>query len=135
MKIEKDWQKVVDMQPKGFLRIKTAGDVIIYGPLDKIEINNNEVQFRVLWFVYTKFTEILSDIEWAVLPDVTKENSARIIQRFPNNIVPYKIESIPEKGDRIIFSNSVYDLNILYVNRFDEVNFLNIAGFKEQINI
>ncbi len=101
--METNWQQIIDMNPKGGLRIKAACNVFVHGPINKIEIEKktNEVIITLDWIIYAKIEENIPFDSWKGYSEIP-----RIITRFPNKSVGYSIETMPEKGKRITFSGS-----------------------------
>ena len=107
-----DWQEIVNLKPKGFLRIKTAADIVIYGPIDKIALDSetNEVSIGLNWLLYAKFEKVILADSWKIF-----SKNPIIITKFPNGSTPYKLQKRPQKGNCILF----FSTGIFYVDYFE----------------
>lgn len=110
-----DWQEVVDLKPRGDFEFQGHGNTIVRGPIKKLTI--------------TEFDSVLIELKWAAeMPTMGEEGfgtwkaSDKRVFSFPNLVLPYVIETTPEKGDRIRFG-----VSILFVKRLEGVNTLDVT--------
>lgn len=127
-----DWSEIVKRNPKGFLSIQTAGDVVVHGPVKKItlgEEKENEVIIWLEWFIYGKGIEIekIPVEAWTISYD-----KPFAITKFPNGSIPYAIQSQEEKGDIIVFS-SPNKKRTIHFDYLEILPLVEIPGFKDRI--
>jgi len=111
---EHDWQRVVDeLQPRGYCEIQDHEAGLVYhGPVESIQVDEMDfVHIHFKWIAKMGTPGKAGFGKWVKAEDKNKE------QVFPNLIVPFVVESTPEKGDRIRFN-----FNIIYLLPDEENN-------------
>ena len=145
--MQNDWKEIAKRNPKGFVCIQTAGDVIVCGPINKITVTIlieetermkelSEVSISVDWFVYGKGIDIgkIPAKDWVISFD-----KLFTLTRFLNGSVPFEIQPTNERGDCVEFSDLKDEKNIrkrvLYFDCSEVLPFplVEITGFRERI--
>ena len=113
---ECDWQRVVDLAPKGYVEFND-GNTVIHGPLESIEVDEIDmVVITLKWAARMPYPRKPGFGKWSNSP----ENR---VKRFPNLMVPFKIKNTPEKGPRVQFG-----LNILFVDEVQSLDPAQVEG-------
>lgn len=102
-----DWTEVEKLNPHGYMELQGDGQVV-HGNVDKVCVDDHDmVNISLKWSVSRPISEmgIPTTREWGEVVSNPKTIS------FPNFVMPYCIESTPEKGDRVRFAG----VNILYI--------------------
>lgn len=101
----RDWQEVVDLQPKGYLEIQNS-EAVIHGPIESILIDAFDVvRIKLKWAAKMGTLGTPTFMKWESLP-----KDIEIV--FPNLVVPFVFENTPSKGKRVRFG-----INILYIDK------------------
>jgi hypothetical protein len=107
MSPQRDWEKVLPLQPKGYAELRNHDNSMMYhGPVKELRVDREEdmVEIHFHWLATVPLGPIgIPTGEWEVAPPAANP------VRFPNLVLPYEVEGT-EKGPRIRFG-----LNIMYV--------------------
>jgi len=119
-----NWEVVVARQPKGYVELNDQ-KWAIYGPIKSINITEaDNVQIVVEWAIKRplgKYGIPVGEGKWEVVSQIPLT-----LMMFPNLVVPFVIENIPEMGDRVRFA----DFNILYFNVIEKVSSSDVEGLQ-----
>jgi len=115
-----DWQEVVDLEPKGYLEIQDSkAGKVFHGPVERVSIDEGDfVRIQLKWAAEMGLPDTSTFGTWKYYPDLKEVT-------FPNLVVPFILESTPEKGRRVRFKR----LNILYLDKVEGIDPANIKGF------
>lgn len=103
---ERDWQKVVDLDPRGYVELNDHKK-IIHGPIERVSIDKNDlVHIKMLWAA----TIDLAPLGIPKFGSVWQKAEGDDLI-LPNLLIPFVIEQTPQKGDRIRFG-----LNLIYID-------------------
>jgi hypothetical protein len=96
----KDWQHVVEMDLKGWVRINPNGDCLIIGQLDQIIITvSQEVQVYLRQVMYQTL-----DLRGNPTGKATSTgDSSRLVLFFQNNTVPFQVQNVSTEEECIQF--------------------------------
>src|SRR3989344_716 len=95
-----DWRRVAEREPKGYLELQTE-KMVIHGPVESLKVNEDDmVVITLKWAARSAPLDKPGFGKWKTSPE-----DREVI--FPNVVVPYVIETTPEKGERVRFGLSM----------------------------
>src|SRR3989344_6078477 len=95
-----DWRRVAEREPKGYLELRTE-KMVIHGPVESLKVNEDDmVVITLKWAARSAPLDKPGFGKWKNSPE-----DREVI--FPNVVVPYVIETTPEKGERVRFGLSM----------------------------
>ena len=122
--MEVDWYIVVEKNPQGYVEFND-GKEAVYGPVKSVRVNeeNGFVEIEAKWVAKRPLGNMgipTGDVKWSVVSSVPA-----LIVVFPNLMVPFDLEDIPEKGPRVRFG-----LSVLYFNDVQKVDPSEVEGLQ-----
>ena len=95
-----DWRRVAEREPKGYLELRTE-KMVIHGPVESLKVNEDDmVVITLKWAARSAPLDKPGFGKWKNSPE-----DREVV--FPNVVVPYVIETTPEKGERVRFGLSM----------------------------
>ncbi|PCI29835.1 hypothetical protein COB55_01295 [Candidatus Wolfebacteria bacterium] len=118
-----DWQEVVDRSPRGYVEMND-GKRALYGPIESIVVDECDFVTIILkWSAEMTLGKCgIPTGEWTAV-----ENNPIV---FPNFIVSFTIDRMPEKGDRVLFGG----FNILFFDKIEKVRPEDVKGLELEGN-
>ena len=113
-----DWRRVAEREPKGHLELQTE-KMVIHGPVESLKVNEDDmVVITLKWAARSAPLDKPGFGKWKNSPE-----DREVI--FPNVVVPYVIESTPEKGERVRFG-----LSMLYFDAVEGLDPARVQGLE-----
>src|SRR5690349_21471272 len=97
---EIDWQKVVNLNPQGYMELNDT-NIVIHGPVESVIIDDNDnVVITLKWAAEMPYVGKPGFGTWKNAPQHKKMS-------FPNLMADFVIEDTPNKGPRVRFGLNI----------------------------